>query len=136
MLRPPKDCPDMPSLRAEIDALDSELVALLALRAGYIDRAAEIKQEVGLPARIPDRVEEVVARVRARAEAEALDPDLVEGLWRALIDWAIRREAQTLGPDEAAEPAGGSAEGDPAPKDGPGGDDPARPTRAAGKEPS
>ena len=47
---------------------------------------------LGLPARIDDRVEEVVEKVRARAMAEALDPDLAEALWRRLIDWSIARE--------------------------------------------
>lgn len=101
MLRPPEDCPDMPTLREQIDALDAQLVALLARRAGYIDRAAEIKETVGLPARIPDRVEEVIQRVRAKADVEKLDPDLVEALWRSLIEWSIRRETRVLGVDPA-----------------------------------
>ena len=98
-LRPPEDCADMAELRAQIDVLDARLVALLAQRAGYIDRAVVLKAPSGLPARIPARVEEVVARVRARAEAEGLDPALVETLWRALIEWSIAREEKTLGPD-------------------------------------
>ncbi|MBO9400102.1 chorismate mutase [Shimia sp. R9_3] len=92
----PADCPDMPSLREQIDMLDRTLVQLLAKRATYIDRAVEIKQGVGLPASIPARIEDVVAKVRATAEAEELDPDLIETLWRQLIDWSIAREAQTI----------------------------------------
>lgn len=92
----PADCPDMPTLRDQIDALDRELVQLLAKRATYIDRAVEIKQGVGLPASIPARIEDVVAKVRANAETAELDADLVETLWRQLIDWSIAREAQTI----------------------------------------
>ncbi len=87
----------MAELRALIDALDAELVARLALRARCIDRAVEIKQGVGLPARIPSRVEDVVAKVRARAEAEGLEPELAERLWRQLIEWSIAREERVLG---------------------------------------
>ncbi|WP_420850175.1 chorismate mutase [Rhodobaculum claviforme] len=87
----------MPELRALIDTLDAELVAQLALRARCIDRAVQIKRGVGLPARIPARVEDVVTKVRARAEVEGLDPDLVEALWRRLIEWSIAREERTLG---------------------------------------
>ena len=87
----------MADLRAEIDRIDGRLVALLAERAGYIDRAAEIKPALGLPARIDDRVEEVVEKVRARAMAEALAPDLAEALWRRLIDWSIAREEAKIG---------------------------------------
>ena len=93
----PQDCHTMPALRAEIDALDKSLIALLATRAGYIDRAIDLKQINGWPARIPERVEDVVTNVRNCAVAEGLDPDLVETLWRQLIDWSIAREAQVLG---------------------------------------
>lgn len=89
----------MAEVRAEIDRIDAQLVALLAERASYIDRAAELKPALGLPARIEDRVEEVVARVRVSAMAEALDPDLAEALWRRLIDWSIAREEAKIGRD-------------------------------------
>jgi len=87
----------MAELRAEIDRLDAALVALLAERAGYIDRAVEIKAGLGLPGRIGPRVEEVVANVRGHAEAQGLDPDLAEQLWRALVEWSIAREEAVLG---------------------------------------
>ena len=57
-----EDCTTMAELRRAIDALDDRLVALLAARAGYIDRAAALKRPLGLPARIGPRVEEVVGR--------------------------------------------------------------------------
>ena len=98
-MRKPADCTTMAEIRAEIDRVDAALVALLAERAGYIDRAAEVKAALGLPARIGWRVEEVVANVRARAVAGGLDPDLAEALWRRLIDWSIAREEARLGPD-------------------------------------
>lgn len=96
-MKAPQDCHDMTELRAAIDALDAGIVAQLKARAGYIDRAVELKQGIGLPARIDERVEEVVASVRAEAAAQALDPDLVEDLWRRLIEWSIAREERILG---------------------------------------
>lgn len=98
-MREPADCTTMAEIRAEIDRVDEDLVRLFALRAGYIDRAAEIKAEVDLPARIEARVEEVVRNVRGHAETYGLPPDLVEKLWRRLIDWSIAREESRLGPD-------------------------------------
>ena len=98
-MRTPAECETMAHIRAEIDQLDQELVRLFAERARYIDRAAEIKAGADLPARITPRVEQVVQNVRRHADTYGLPPDLVEKLWRRLIDWSIAREESRLGPD-------------------------------------
>jgi isochorismate pyruvate lyase len=98
-MRTPEDCKTMAELRTEIDRVDSLLVGLFAERARYIDRAVELKSGLDLPARIETRVEEVVQNVRRHAVTHNLPPDLVEKLWRRLIDWSIAREEASLGPD-------------------------------------
>lgn len=90
------DIPDMPALRARIDALDARLIALFAQRSLLIDRAARIKAEAGLPARIDWRVEEVVANARRHAADAGLDADLFENIWRQLVDSAIAQEDRHL----------------------------------------
>lgn len=102
-MKTPEQCETMQDIRAEIDRLDAALIGLLAARAGYIDRAAVVKSGLGLPARIMDRVEEVVANVRAEAMAQGVSPDLAEALWRQLIDWSIAREETLLGADARTE---------------------------------
>lgn len=99
-MKRPQDCASMADIRAEIDRVDRALVHLLAERAAYIDRAATVKTGINLPARIDARVEEVVANVRAHAQDNGLPPDLVEKLWRRLIDWSITREEAVLGKDD------------------------------------
>lgn len=94
--KPAKDCATMKELRQQIDALDTDLIALLARRTTYIDRAIDLKQIENLPARAVDRVEEVVANVRRTAEGHALDPELAEKLWREIIEWSIARESKVL----------------------------------------
>ncbi len=94
----PEDCNSMAELRAAIDQLDQDLIDMLARRARYIDRAAELKPAEAMPARIASRVEQVVENVRTAAEVRGLEPDLAETLWRPLIDWSIRREEKVLGP--------------------------------------
>jgi isochorismate pyruvate lyase len=98
-MKSPADCATMADIRSEIDRLDEQLVGLFAARAAYIDRAGELKAMLGLPARITARVEEVVTNVRRHAVAQGLPPELVEKLWRRLIDWSIAREESVLGPD-------------------------------------
>ncbi|SHI49541.1 isochorismate pyruvate lyase [Palleronia salina] len=93
---PADDCATMAELRTQIDALDAELIALLAERATYIDRAIALKPGEGIRARAEDRVAEVVANVRALAQARDLDPDLAERLWSELIEWSIARERREI----------------------------------------
>lgn len=100
-MREPSELLNMVALRAEIDAHDRRIVALLADRARLIDRAIALKPAEHMPARIEARVEEVVANVRAAAGERGLDPDLVETLWRIVIDWSIDREERVLGRGEA-----------------------------------
>jgi len=87
----------MTELRAVIDALDADLVALLARRRDCIDQAIRLKPAEGLPARIGSRVDEVLARVATQAAAHDLDPELVGALWTRLIEWSIAREERVLG---------------------------------------
>ncbi len=90
------DITDMTTLRAQIDALDRDLIALFARRHALIDRAARIKRAQNLPARIDWRVEEVVMNARRQAQAAGLDPDLFETLWRQLVEAAIAQEDRQL----------------------------------------
>lgn len=87
---------EMPGLRARIDALDAQLIALLAERSALIDEAARIKTREQLPARIDSRVEEVAANARRLADAQGLDPDLAESLWRMMMDHFIAQEDRVL----------------------------------------
>lgn len=91
-----EDINDMISLRTAIDALDAELIALLARRSRLIDRAAQIKLVENLPARIDTRVEEVAANARRLAGSAGLDPDLAEALWRRMMDHFIDQEDRVL----------------------------------------
>ncbi|MBX9709406.1 MAG: chorismate mutase [Xanthobacteraceae bacterium] len=79
-------------LRATIDRIDREIVALLAERVRCLDKVVEVKTRENLPAAIPERVEEVVAHVRTQAETAGMPPELAELLWRRLIEWSIAYE--------------------------------------------
>jgi isochorismate pyruvate lyase len=84
------------SCRSEIDALDAELVRLLARRIEVVERVVAIKQAHAIPALLPERVEEVVAHVREEAEVCGAPPDLAEKLYRALIAWTVEYEERKL----------------------------------------
>lgn len=95
-LQPPEACHSMAELRIQIDAIDVELISLLADRTRYIDRAVDLKKREGLPARTVDRVAEVLDRVAETARVQRFDPTLARTLWAELIEWSIQRETKTL----------------------------------------
>jgi isochorismate pyruvate lyase len=86
----------MADVRLGIDTLDPMLLSLIVERFAFIDRAADLKPALAMPARVSDRVEEVVANARAQAEGTGFDPDLTETLWRTMIDLAIEREDRKM----------------------------------------
>jgi isochorismate pyruvate lyase len=83
-------------LRREIDTIDAEMIALLARRFACLDRVIAVKRREGLPAAIIERVEEVVANVRAAAEKQGTPPDFAEAAWRTIIEWSIAYEHARL----------------------------------------
>ncbi len=88
---------EMSDLRHIIDELDDELVALLAKRQRQIERAAKVKPALGIPARVPDRVDEVLARVLGAARREGLSVEVAMNLWTAIIEWSIQYEERLMG---------------------------------------
>lgn len=84
------------SLREEIDDLDARIVELLARRMEVVERVVAIKDRDGIPALLPGRVEEVVGRVRAKAEAAGMPPDLADAVWRRMIEWIVDYENARL----------------------------------------
>lgn len=87
-----RTCSSLEEVRACIDDVDRRLVAALAQRHRYVLQAARFKQ-TDADVRAPARVEQVIAKVRALAGTEGVDPDLVEALYRQMIDRFIELEA-------------------------------------------
>jgi len=90
-IKTPAECQSKDDVRAEIDRLDAELLALFAQRHRYVTRMAQIKTDPH-EARDPVRIEAVINKVRDRSLALDLDEDQAELVWRTLIDWNINYE--------------------------------------------
>ena len=72
-------------VRAAIDHIDDQIVALLAQRQGHVKDAARYKGD-DHAVRAPDRRRAMMARLRDRASAEGVDPDVVTATYNAMID--------------------------------------------------
>jgi len=86
-------CKSLADVRANIDRLDRQIVPLLAERSGYVRQAASFKQDKAAVVDIP-RIEEIIAKVRHMAVEHGGDPDLIERIYRSMIDACIVFEAQ------------------------------------------
>lgn len=84
-------CGDMIAVRREIDRVDRLLVALLAERLAYIEQAGRIKPSRD-QVRDPARIEDVVSKARREAARQGIDADLVEEIYRLLIERSIAHE--------------------------------------------
>jgi isochorismate pyruvate lyase len=83
-------------LRDEIDAVDEKLVKLLAERQRLVEAIIGVKQQNGIPARVPERVDYVIDRARVLARAHHLDPALAESIWTEMVEWFVAHEERTL----------------------------------------
>ena len=90
-----QDCTTMAEVRAGVDALDRELVALLRRRFDYMDAAARIKPERGA-VRDERRKAEVIANARAAAEAAGLPGAAIADLWDRLVEASIAYELEAF----------------------------------------
>lgn len=91
MIKPASECTNMAEVRAAIDALDREIVPMIAKRVRYIEAAGRIKNDrnkVHDDARIEDVVQKALA-VAATCDAPA---SIIEATYRAMIAACIAYE--------------------------------------------
>lgn len=79
----------MSDRRAAIDALDDELVSLLAERAALVRAIWADKALAGSAVHDAAREAEIFARVRRRATEAGLDPEAVEAVFRQVVGRAF-----------------------------------------------
>lgn len=81
----------MVDIRAEIDRLDHQVVALLGQRFAYVKAASRFKSsEVSVKA--PKRFQSMLEQRRGWAEEEGLNADAIEKMYRDLVNHFIDEE--------------------------------------------
>lgn len=87
------ECADLNEVRRQIDALDVQIVDLLSRRSRFVAQAARFKESPQAVV-VPDRIEAIVAKVRGYAVGQDADPDLIEAIYRRMIDAYIAFEQE------------------------------------------
>ena len=87
----PESYGTMEQVRAGVDGIDRQLVALLAERFAHMRAAARIKTDRGA-VRDEARKAEVIANARAEAERLGAPGEVVAALWDQLVEASIAYE--------------------------------------------
>lgn len=86
-------CKDLNEVRENIDRIDRQIVRLIAERGFYVKQAAGFKKDAD-DVKAPKRVEAVIEKVRALALEYGAFPDIVEVIYRQMIQSFIRKESE------------------------------------------
>ena len=76
---------ELAPLRSQIDAIDTQLVELLAARAKVTAQVGQVKQQYALPLYVPEREKSLIEARRAQAQAAGVSPELVEDVLRRIM---------------------------------------------------
>lgn len=91
----PETCQTMADVRAGVDAVDRELVKLIARRQGYMEAAARIKPDRD-SVRDEARIEQVLSNVQELSWEIGLSWLIAEPVWRTLIERCIAHELEVF----------------------------------------
>lgn len=90
-MKAPDECSDIDEVREEIDLIDREVIEALSKRFQYVIAAAKFKtSEASVKA--PDRFYAMLQQRREWAKEAGLNADVVEKLYRDLVNHFIEEE--------------------------------------------
>lgn len=92
---PPESCATMAEVRAGVDSIDRQMVALLGVRMRFMDAAARIKPERNL-VRDEARKAQVIANVQRHAAEKGVPAGLAADLWEMLVEASIAYELRAF----------------------------------------
>ena len=90
-MKTPDQRESMVDIRAEIDRLDRQVLALLGQRFAYVKAASKFKTSE-TTVRAPERLQAMLQQRRVWAEEEGLDVDVIEKMYQDLVNHFIDEE--------------------------------------------
>ncbi|MGF1461228.1 MAG: isochorismate lyase [Leptolyngbyaceae cyanobacterium] len=92
-MKSPEACASLLDIRTEIDRIDRAVIALWAERFTYVKAAAPFKSTQHQVA-APERLQAMLQQRREWAIVANLNPDVIEQLYRDLVNYFINEEMQ------------------------------------------
>src|SRR4030095_10287872 len=84
------------TLRDRIDAVDRQIIALIAERLRIVEEVVLAKLDAASPFRDREREERLLLRLREDAPAAGLDPREIERLYRVVMDMSVAHQEATV----------------------------------------
>ncbi|MGL5258825.1 MAG: chorismate mutase [Lachnospiraceae bacterium] len=89
------DCKNLEEVRNNIDRIDNAIIKLIAERGSFVKQASKFKKD-SQDVKAPQRVEAVIQKVRTLSNEYGANPDMVEKLYREMIEQFIYMEMNEL----------------------------------------
>ena len=90
-MKTPEQCENIADIRAGIDRLDRQVIALLGQRLAYVKAASKFKTSE-TTVRAPERFKSMLNQRRVWAEEEGLNADAIEKMYQDLVSHFIDEE--------------------------------------------
>lgn len=90
-MKDPQDCKSLGEIRSHIDQLDRSLIAAISRRQEYVHAAARFKRSED-QVHAHDRQRSMLAARRNWAESDGVDPDMIEVLFRTMVEHFVKAE--------------------------------------------
>ena len=84
-------CDNLEEVRENIDNIDDKIIKLITERSNYLKQAAYFKKSK-TDVKAADRVEKIIKKVREKAKIYGCSPDVVELIYRNMINYFIGEE--------------------------------------------
>lgn len=97
-----ENCENIQEIRNEIDGIDQQILELFKLRLDYVSEIVKFKSDADEIIAL-ERQLEVFGQRREWAEQLGLNPDLIENIYRTLINWNLQKEMEIYNNTENSE---------------------------------
>lgn len=104
----PQDCQTIAEVRSEIDRLDRSLITTISQRQEYVHAAVRFKSNQE-QVHAKERQRLMMAARRLWAETEGVDPDMVEKIFRTMVDHFVNAELAIVSEAEHSQAGGRSS---------------------------
>ena len=94
-MKVPYKCQNIKEVRQEIDEIDNAIICLIAKRFSYIQEIVKYKSSTD-EVYAKNRYDTVIGKRREFAQHHNLDPDVIEKMYRIMMNYFIEKQLELL----------------------------------------